>query len=760
MNLLLALLVAGSAVLGVIVGGRSALAKQWRASLVAYRLHLPAALTPEDTARWLGMLAACTHGPKWSLVPESPLVLEIEADHRGIRHYLLFSERRTGQVLSSIRAGLPGARLEAAPNYLRRPFNATVGAEATATSRSRPLATERTDALSSALLASLQPLSKGEVIRWQVTFTSAGTPAPIHAAAPRPQDQWWSSYLLEGEAPPDAEAVRAARIKQKDQLMQVTIRLGVQTSSRPRALSLLNRTWSTLHNTNAAGVRIVRRFLASQDVAGRLKHRSLPLTAWPLLLSTAELSGFVGFVGAEHLPGIATGAARQLPPPMRMHRRSVTLGLSNYPGMTDRPITLGAEDRLRHLAIVAPTGAGKSWLLARMILSDIDAGHGVFVIDPKGDLISDVLARVGDKDADRLVVVDAARREQPMGLNVLGHARDEAGRELLVDNVLSVFTSIWSGFWGPRSDAVMRSGLNLLVNARGMDDSRLTLVDFVPMLTQPGFRQRLTKQPTVPPTVRDYWQRHDQLSDGDQMATIRPVLQKVEAFTSRSAIRLMLGQSKGIDLSAVFRERKVVLISLSEGTLGRETASLLGSLLVSLLWQTTLARVTVSAEKRAPFFAFIDEAPNLMRLPLPLSEIFSQARGLGLGITTALQFLTQAPDTIRAALLGTVRSQLTMAVEHEDAVILAKRFSPLTVDDLKGLARFEAAARLCVDGVTQTPATLTTLPLDEPTRDPDELATASRERYGVPRADVEGAIAARSTPPTASFGRYTAGATT
>ncbi|MFD8492287.1 type IV secretory system conjugative DNA transfer family protein [Amycolatopsis sp. NPDC059657] len=750
MNLALAIFVGGVVILGVIVGARLLNSLRWRSSLTAYRLQLPAGLTADDVTRWLGMLAAHTHAPQWSLLPLPPIVVEVEADADGISHYVLVPRDQASHLLGSLRAGLPGARIEEAPKYLDKPFSGLAAGEFTATSRTRPLAVERNEATSGAFLASLQPLNRGERLRWQVTLTGAGTPAPVHSASPRPEDRWWSSYLLEGEPPADADAVRAARTKQKDQLLQVTMRLGASAPTRKRARFLLGRTWGTIHGANAPGVRLVRRFLSTADVAARLSHRTLPVTAWPLLLSTTELAGLIGFRLTDvALPGLSLGAARQLPPPAQMAGKgAVVLGMSNYPGMADRPITLAPEDRLRHMSILAPTGAGKSWLLARMISSDIAAGHGVFVIDPKGDLIPDVLARVADKDAERVVVLDASRREQPIGLNVIGQAHDEASRELLVDNVLSVFSSIWSGFWGPRSDSLLRMALTLLVNSRGFDGSALTLTELVPLLTQPAFRRYLVNQPTVPATVRAYWQRYDQLSDGERQQSIMPLLHKAEAFTSRTAIRLMLGQAEGLDLSAIFRERKAVLISLSEGTLGRETASLLGSLLVSLLWQTTLARIAVPADKRGHTFAYIDEAPNLMRLPLPLPEMFSQARGLGLGITTAAQYLHQLPEAIKAALFGTVRSQLSFAVEQDDAVFLAKRFNPLTVDDLKGLARFEVAIRLCVGGVTQAPATMTTLPLDRAVRDAEELASDSRERYGVTRSDVEAAIAARNTPPT------------
>ena len=44
--------------------------------------------------------------------------------------------------------------------------------------------------------------------------------------------------------------------------------------------------------------------------------------------------------------------------------------------------------------VVGKTGVGKSTLLLNMILGDIKAGRGTVVIDPRGDLITDILDRL------------------------------------------------------------------------------------------------------------------------------------------------------------------------------------------------------------------------------------------------------------------------------------------------------------------------------------------------------------------------------
>src|SRR6185437_6021390 len=166
----------------------------------------------------------------------------------------------------------------------------------------------------------------------------------------------------------------------------------------------------------------------------------------------------------------------------------------------------------------------------------------------------------------------------------------------------------------------------------------------------------------------------------------------------RTSTRLMLGQSSGLDLDEVLHRGQVLLVSLAKGKLGTETANLTGSLLVATLWQAVLGRVQVPGSARRPFYMFLDEFQDIVRLSDSLPDLLAQARGLGVGAVLAKQYLAQLPDGVRAAVLGTVRSQVVFQVEYDDAKLLERRFAPsLTASDLMGLGRYEIALRPSVD---------------------------------------------------------------
>ncbi|MEV0699512.1 DUF87 domain-containing protein, partial [Saccharopolyspora sp. NPDC050389] len=247
------------------------------------------------------------------------------------------------------------------------------------------------------------------------------------------------------------------------------------------------------------------------------------------LLSVAELAALAHVPTDESIPGIQRAGAKAIAPPPGI----VTPGPQAKPlGSTDtgqsRPVALRVPDARHHLHVLGATGSGKSTLLATMILADAEAGRGLVVIDPKGDLVADALSRLPRTAADRVVLFDADARTRPPCLNPL----DGGETDLTVDNLVSVFRRVYSAFWGPRTDDVMRAAC-LTLRAQ---DGAATLADLPTLLAEPAFRARATAAVTDP-VLKGFWSWYEGLTDASRSQVISPLMNKLRAFLLRPFVR-------------------------------------------------------------------------------------------------------------------------------------------------------------------------------------------------------------------------------
>jgi hypothetical protein len=83
------------------------------------------------------------------------------------------------------------------------------------------------------------------------------------------------------------------------------------------------------------------------------------------------------------------------------------------------------RDRLSHIYIIGKTGTGKSTLLERLILSDVEAAEGLALVDPHGDLAERIATRVPTHRRSDLVYLNVPDRSQPYAYNPLKRVTPE-----------------------------------------------------------------------------------------------------------------------------------------------------------------------------------------------------------------------------------------------------------------------------------------------------------------------------------------------
>lgn len=709
----------------VLVG--EAHAAWWRQLLTAFELRLPRTATTDDLERWVATVSTLVpRRRRWSLLPHWPICIEITANQHGIRHVVLVPGRWRTHLLSTLAAVLPGARLNTLPSNDTRGPRLRCAVQLRLRGAVEPLATERATDTSRHLLAALQPLDAGEVVRVQWLLTGAPPPRYVTSA--------------------DIEQGAVPVLWRNGPVLRTICRVGVAApAGHSRATAIFRRVWAALSGMNTARTRITRAWWPRLVVTARMAWRVFPTGRWPMALTTAEIAGLLGIVAGETgLPGLPSEISRVLPLSSSMPTTGLVIARSNYPGTTTAQLHISTADRLRHMWILGPTGTGKSTLLCNIITHDIAHGDGVVLIDAGGDLVTDVLDRVPDSRAEDVIVIDPTESDHIVGLNPLTAGPPEQAAGF----TYHVLRSLYAQSWGPRTADIVRAALLTLTATTAPTGQAFTLIDIPELLTNAGFRHYITTQP-LPPQLVKFWRWYDRMPEPQQAHIIAPVLNKLRTFTLSSALRAMLGQSEGVRFADVLANGRVVLVALKKGILGTEACSLIGALVMASVWQAAQTRVNLPKEQRTPFWLVADEFQETVRLPLDLADMAARARSLGLGLVLAHQYLAQLTPTVKTAVLGTIRTHIVFQLERDDAGELAPAFAPLTATDLHNLGAFEIAARLCTNGATAPPVTGTTYPAQVPTRDGAALAAVSRRRHGLPVATVDDQITIRATPPTA-----------
>ncbi len=473
------------------------------------------------------------------------------------------------------------------------------------------------------------------------------------------------------------------------------------------------------------------------------------------LLSVAELASLAHLPWDIDAPGITRAGARPVAPSPAVprdqaHGPARTLGDSDS-GHT-RPVALPVADARHHTHILGGTGVGKSTLLANLVLADAHAGRGALVIDPKGDLITDILARLPERVIGKTVVFDPQDRGRPPAINVLaGH--DPA---FAVDSIVTIFHRCFSSAWGPRVDDLLRSTCLTLTRVLG---ARATLAEVPRLLTDSAFRARITAR-LDDELLAGFWESYQALTPAGQATAIGPVMNKLRAVLLRPFIRHALANPvTTVPIEQLLGEGGLVLARLPKGILGDDAARLFGSILLAHTWQAATRRANVAEAKRPDASLVIDECHNFLNLPGHINDVLAEARGYRLSLVLAHQHLDQLPADLREALSADARNKIYFAASPKDANDLKHHTAPLiTPYDLTHLGAYQAAARLVVDGQQTHAFTLRTRPLPPIVQGREQaIRDASRERFSpaptLPRTGItrrqrtSAAPDPRATPP-------------
>ena len=457
---------------------------------------------------------------------------------------------------------------------------------------------------------------------------------------------------------------------------------------------------------------------------------------FPLELSIKELANFLLLpLGDMELPGLPGLHPRTILPPdwyksPTNHQQDRSFALS-MDRVKPKKLSISPKDSLEHLHLIGPTGSGKSTAMLHLILSDINAGRSVLVLDPKADLVTDILARIPENRVDDVVVLDPSD-PCPVGFNPLAF-KEYGNPALLADTILSVFKSLWHESWGVRIADILNASLLTLVEIENA-----TLLWIPPLLLDETFRRKITVKVKDQIALAQFWLQFDSLKKGEQMQQIEPVLNKLRQFLLRPSLRSVLGQANPkFSLMDLFTKRKIVLVPANKAIVGSETSRLLGSLIIGLTWTLALSRAKLPPERRHIVEIYIDELQDYLSLPTDLSDALAQARGLGVGMTLAHQYRDQLPTNICSGVDANCRNKIVFGLNSKDAKAMAAMAPELTPEDFMSLPRYQVYTSFQCAGKNTGWVRGQTLPPMAAAQDATRLRARSQATYGIPAAQVD-----------------------
>ena len=470
-----------------------------------------------------------------------------------------------------------------------------------------------------------------------------------------------------------------------------------------------------------------------------IRHRS---RGRGFLLSCEELATlFHPATSTVRAPAMQITACRELEPPVLLptNTREPDVAVLGRTKFRSRREIFGmrGEDRRRHMAVIGKTGMGKTTLLHKLIVSDIQYGRGLALIDPHGDLADAILDCIPAFRTNDVVLFDAGDRHFPLAFNPLA-CQDPDQRPLVASGVIAAFKKLFGNSWGPRLEHILRNALLAL-----LEIPNTSLLSLQRLLSDAAYRKTVANR-LADPIVKSFWQ-HEYAGWKPQFRAeaVAPISNKVGQFLSQPILRAIVGQSRSsLDLRRVMDEGRILIVNLSKGRIGEDASNLLGSLLVSGIQLAAMSRADIPESKRRDFHLYVDEFQNFATESF--ATILSEARKYRLSLVIANQYLAQMDEPTASAVFGNVGSIISFCVGASDAETLANQLGgAVTPQDLMALPRFSAYVRLSIDGMLSRPFSMQTMPaprIPNLRNRSDVIRRVSRHRYTRPATQVEAEI--------------------
>lgn len=365
----------------------------------------------------------------------------------------------------------------------------------------------------------------------------------------------------------------------------------------------------------------------------------------------------------------------------------------------DRPFGIHLADRMHHLYLIGQTGTGKSTFLLNLALADAQAGRGLCLIDPHGDLALALHERLELPHH----YFDIADPDCPLGYNPLARVH-RSFRPLLASGLIETLKKQWADSWGARMEHLLRYAILAL-----LDQPQADIRDIVRLYTDKDFRREVISR-IGDEQVRTFWTREfPNMNYMNAVDGVAPIANKLGAFLANPVVRRAVCEpEEPLRFRRIMDERGIIIVNLAKGRLGSDMANVMGGLIVSTIMLAAFSRHGSKENTRQPFMLHIDEFPSFTTEAF--ATLLPEARKYGLSLTLAHQHISQVERPVFDAVLGNVGSLFAFRLGAQDAPEFARQLDDVAGSDLTRLPNHDAYVQLMVDGQKSRPFSMRTWP--------------------------------------------------
>lgn len=382
---------------------------------------------------------------------------------------------------------------------------------------------------------------------------------------------------------------------------------------------------------------------------------------------------------------------------------SIFLGKHTYHGQNNE-VKLDLSTLRYHAAFIGMSGMGKSTAMYNLVedllkLDGASSKIGATVIDPHGDLCSDIAARVPPEKQHMVRYIKFSEGRFPFNVYDVDFATSE---DKIAQTVSDVLKRTWKDFWGPNiDDNFLNGGIAL------QKIGEASLHNLQRLLSDEEYRQsvldRLDRSDPVENDLYLFFYNLQSLQDRELQQKTNSTLNKLRKITLSKVIGSMLrANTNGLQIRKSMDEGKINLLDLSELT--TDEKKLVGSMCLTYAELAGKSRADTPAADRdkLPYhFVMVDEAPTLMEHSKDAIESFaSELRKYKVSILLGMQGLKgQVPPEVSDAIFRNFGTFVSLRLGNpEDAEVISKALHSevLTKEDYLNIDPYYAYVRMQV----------------------------------------------------------------